>query len=77
MSTEDRLISNDCDGEAFCADSDGSVWIGTSDGLAHYRPRSGPPGEPRADPVITALKTAGDRELYGLNSPRSTTNTNN
>ncbi len=38
MSTEDGLIWNDTDGEAFWADADGSVWIGTSGGLAHYRP---------------------------------------
>jgi signal transduction histidine kinase/DNA-binding response OmpR family regulator/ligand-binding sensor domain-containing protein len=56
MSTEDGLIWNDCDGEAFWTDSDGSVWIGTSEGLAHYRPPSAPPGAPTADPVITALK---------------------
>ena len=56
MSTEDGLIWNDCDGEAFWADSDGSVWIGTSGGLAHYRPRSVAPGVPVADPVITSLK---------------------
>ena len=36
---EDGLISSDCDGEAFWADDDGSVWIGTSSGLAHYSPQ--------------------------------------
>ncbi len=56
MSTEDGLIWNDCDGEAFWADSDGSVWIGTSGGLAHYRPPSGPSDAPVADPVITDLR---------------------
>ena len=56
MSTEDGLIWNDCDGEAFWADSDGSVWIGTSGGLAHYRPPSVAPGMAEADPVITSLK---------------------
>jgi ligand-binding sensor domain-containing protein len=30
MSMEDGLIWNDCDGEAFWADADGGVWIGTS-----------------------------------------------
>jgi signal transduction histidine kinase/ligand-binding sensor domain-containing protein/BarA-like signal transduction histidine kinase len=55
MSTEDGLIWNDCDGEAFWADSDGSVWIGTSGGLAHYRPGSAPRGAQAADPVITDL----------------------
>ena len=57
LSTEDGLIWNDTDGEAFWADPDGSVWIGTSGGLAHYRPPSGgSPGPPVADPVITGLE---------------------
>jgi signal transduction histidine kinase/CheY-like chemotaxis protein/streptogramin lyase len=57
LSVEDGLIWNDTDGEAFWADADGSVWIGTSGGLAHYRPPNGvwPGAPPVADPVITAL----------------------
>jgi signal transduction histidine kinase/CheY-like chemotaxis protein len=58
FSTEDGLIWNDCDGEAFWADTDGSVWIGTSAGLAHYRPQSAVPGELVADPVISVLKVS-------------------
>ena len=56
MSTEDGLISNDCDGESFWADPDGSVWIGTSGGLTHYRAPSVKPGVPTADPIITFLQ---------------------
>jgi signal transduction histidine kinase/CheY-like chemotaxis protein len=57
LSTEDGLIWNDTDGEAFWADPDGSVWIGTSGGLAHYRPPSGGWLAPAvADPVITRLE---------------------
>ena len=57
FSTEDGLIWNDTDGEAFWADPDGSVWIGTSGGLAHYRPpRGGIPSPPIADPIITGLE---------------------
>ena len=41
FTTEDGLVWNDCDGEAFWADADGSVWLGTSEGLAHYRPPNG------------------------------------
>jgi signal transduction histidine kinase/ActR/RegA family two-component response regulator len=58
FSTEDGFIWNDCDGEAFWADSDGSVWIGTSGGLAHYRPPSASTGTPVADPLIAALKVS-------------------
>jgi signal transduction histidine kinase/ligand-binding sensor domain-containing protein/CheY-like chemotaxis protein len=34
---QDGLIWDDCDTEAFYEDADGSVWIGTSRGLAHFR----------------------------------------
>ena len=57
LSTEDGLIWDDTDGEAFWADADGGVWIGTSGGLAHYQPpHGGSPGLPVADPVITVLE---------------------
>ncbi len=56
MSMEDGLIWNDCDGEAFWADPDGSVWIGTSGGLAHYRPHGARMAPPVADPVVTAVE---------------------
>jgi signal transduction histidine kinase/CheY-like chemotaxis protein/streptogramin lyase len=57
LSTEDGLIWNDTDGEAFWADADGSVWIGTSGGLAHYTPPRGDLSNmPVADPVITRVE---------------------
>ncbi len=56
LSTENGLLWNDTDGEAFWADPDGGVWIGTSGGLAHYRPPgAGPLRPPVADPIITRL----------------------
>ena len=56
FTTEDGLVSNDCDGEAFWADTDGSVWLGTSGGLAHYLPTGGvPPAPAIADPAIVRL----------------------
>jgi len=57
FSTEDGLVWNDTDGEAFWSDPDGSVWIGTSGGLVHYRPpRGGLLGQPVSEPVITGLE---------------------
>ena len=57
LTTEDGLVSNDCDGEAFWADADGSVWLGTSGGLAHYRSGNGvPPRPPIAYPKIVQLE---------------------
>jgi len=55
--TEDGLVWNDCDGEAFWADADGGVWLGTSGGLSHYHPENGGPKAPLvADPTITRLE---------------------
>jgi signal transduction histidine kinase/CheY-like chemotaxis protein/streptogramin lyase len=57
FTVEDGLVSNDCDGEAFWADMDGGVWLGTSGGLAHYRPGPGvPPGPLIAHPEIARLE---------------------
>ena len=39
---QDGLIWNDCDAGSFLADPDGSVWIGTSGGLSHFRPAANP-----------------------------------
>jgi signal transduction histidine kinase/CheY-like chemotaxis protein len=36
--TSNGLVWNDCNTHSFLAGADGSVWIGTSGGLAHYRP---------------------------------------
>lgn len=55
FTSEDGLVWNDCDGEAFWADADGSVWIGTSGGLSHYRPPSTGLPEPAADPILSSL----------------------
>jgi signal transduction histidine kinase/ligand-binding sensor domain-containing protein/ActR/RegA family two-component response regulator len=57
FTVEDGLVSNDCNGEAFWADTDGGVWLGTSGGLAHYRSgNGGPPGPPIAYPTIARLE---------------------
>ena len=58
LNMEDGLIWNDTDGDAFWADADGSVWIGTSAGLAHFRPPGAGLEAPAADPVITGLEVA-------------------
>jgi diguanylate cyclase (GGDEF)-like protein len=50
------LVWNDCNSNAFYADPDGSVWIGTSRGLAHFRPRTAPVPKPAPPVVITAAR---------------------
>ena len=59
FTTEDGLVSNDCDGEAFWADADGGVWLGTSGGLAHYRSRKRSPTRP-AD-CLSHNRATGDK----------------
>jgi len=51
----DGLAWADCDGDSFLADEDGSVWIGTSRGLSHFRPPGqSPPSRPPAA-LVTAV----------------------
>jgi signal transduction histidine kinase/CheY-like chemotaxis protein/streptogramin lyase len=51
---QDGLIWDDCDTHAFYEDADGSVWIGTSRGLAHFRPK------------LTTAQPAGPRVEFSL-----------
>ncbi len=71
LSTEDGLIWNDTDGEAFWPDADGSVWIGTSGGLAHYRPPAGASSWRRQLPTqsLRGSKSIRDRAWSGPSSP--------
>lgn len=41
--TTNGMVWNDCNAHSFLAEADGSVWIGTSAGLARYRPSELPP----------------------------------
>ncbi len=55
----DGLVWADCDGDSFLADEDGSVWIGTSRGLSHFRPpATTPPTGPTAA-LVTGLAFGG------------------
>ncbi len=58
LTDQDGLVWNDCDSNAFFADSDGSVWLGTSRGLAHGRMRR-PLGPPQARLEIATLELDG------------------
>ena len=61
---EDGLISNDCDGEAFWPDTDGSVWLGTSSGLAHFRSENAVALRPIvANPTIVRLEVDQQNRL--------------
>ena len=55
----DGLVWDDCDAESFFADADGSVWIGTSRGLSHFRPPAENPQQQAPTALVTAATFAG------------------
>ena len=64
--TAEGLVWDDCDGNAFFADEDGSVWIGTSRGLSHFRPDPQRANAFVPQPaVITSLKLGGREHWPG------------
>jgi diguanylate cyclase (GGDEF)-like protein len=71
----DGLVWNDCNLNAFAAEPDGAVWIGTSGGLSLFRPR------PRLLPaealrvVFTSLLMGG-KDVSGEEKPSLSTHTN-
>jgi signal transduction histidine kinase/DNA-binding response OmpR family regulator len=54
----DGLVWDDCDLEGFAAEPDGTVWIGTSGGLARFTPSS-LPRSLRSPPVVFTQLTLG------------------
>jgi len=59
---EDGLIWDDCDAEAWLVDPDGTVWIGTSGGLACYRAPKAAASE-LAPPVLFTSVSLGSRAV--------------
>ncbi len=53
------LIWEDCDTNGILADSDGSVWIGTSRGLAHHIESPHPRKPIRLQPILTKVLLGG------------------
>jgi len=67
----DGLAWDDCNGNAFRADADGSVWFGTGRGVSHFRiPASGLPQRPQAAPVKLTSALFGGRAV-ALDGPIS------
>jgi signal transduction histidine kinase/CheY-like chemotaxis protein/streptogramin lyase len=58
----DGLIWDDCNSNAFFADSDGSVWVGTSRGLSRFRPSETPAPNIPPPVVFTSVKL-GDKTV--------------
>ena len=55
----DGLIWDDCNSNAFLADADGAVWIGTSRGLSRFRPSQAPVPNVPPPVVLTSVKLGG------------------
>jgi signal transduction histidine kinase/ligand-binding sensor domain-containing protein/ActR/RegA family two-component response regulator len=55
----DGLIWDDCNSNAFFADSDGGVWVGTSRGLSRFRPSDTPAPNVPPPVVLTQVKLGG------------------
>jgi ligand-binding sensor domain-containing protein/DNA-binding NarL/FixJ family response regulator len=52
---EDGLLSDDCASNAFLADVDGTVWVGTLKGLSHFKAQEKTAPEEPAPAVITSV----------------------
>ncbi|HTW79525.1 MAG TPA: EAL domain-containing protein [Terracidiphilus sp.] len=62
IDSQDGLVWNDCDLDAFAAEPDGTVWIGTSGGLSRMRPRQ-TADIPTAPVVVFTRVTLGKNEV--------------
>jgi diguanylate cyclase (GGDEF)-like protein len=66
--TGDGLIWNDCNQHAFAQEPDGTVWIGTSGGLSHFKPRPHDGAETPVEVVFTQL-IVGRMDVSGQVDP--------
>ena len=66
--TSDGLAWDDCNLNAFAAEADGTVWIGTSGGLSHFKPLPQNAPETPIDVVFTKL-VIGDIDVSGQRNP--------
>lgn len=64
----DGLVWNDCDLDGFAKDSDGSLWIGTSGGLSHFRPSPPSTSKTPLRVVFTRL-SMGQRDISSQRNP--------
>jgi diguanylate cyclase (GGDEF)-like protein len=66
--TDDGLAWDDCNLNAFAEEPDGSVWIGTSGGLSHFKPLPHDESQTPLEVVFTKL-TVGKTDVFGLANP--------
>jgi signal transduction histidine kinase len=72
---DNGLIWDDCDHQGFAAEPDGTVWIGTSGGLARFTP--GPLTHPRRSPPVVFTRLTLGKTDVGKDSRISTSYTSN
>jgi signal transduction histidine kinase/DNA-binding response OmpR family regulator/streptogramin lyase len=68
LDTNDGLVWDDCDLNGFAAEPDGTVWIGTSGGLARFSPRPQKATIYRSAVIFTRL-TLGGKEASPADLP--------
>ena len=68
IAANDGLVWDDCDVNGFAAQPDGTVWIGTSGGLAHYTPPAHAPPPYPSSVVFTRL-TLGRKNVVPADRP--------
>jgi signal transduction histidine kinase/ligand-binding sensor domain-containing protein len=66
---EDGLVWNDCNLHAFAQGPDGAIWIGTSAGLARFRPEHEQPPPAKPPPPVLSDITLGSARVAALESP--------
>ncbi|MGA3134137.1 MAG: EAL domain-containing protein [Terracidiphilus sp.] len=71
--TDDGLVWDKCN--AFGAEPDGTVWIGTSGGLSRFKPRARESQDVPIDVVFTKLEMSG-ADVFGQNDPSFEMHTN-
>ena len=69
LDTSDGLAWDDCDLNGFAAEPDGTVWIGTSGGLARFSPHPRPATPAWQTSVVFTRLTLGDREAVAADHP--------
>lgn len=69
MGSDDGLVWDDCDENGFGAGPDGTVWIGTSNGLAHFTPPARFRGAGPSNVVFTRIALGGKEVTAAANRP--------
>jgi len=73
--SRDGLVWDDCDLNAFAAEGDGTVWIGTSGGLSRFKPHPDRASDAPPEVLFTKL-LMGETDVFGQRNPSFSINSN-